>query len=289
MSSFTYSLPFSNEKFLEGIIFELKRSAEYETAHLLRGASVTISADGFSYYAGGRGRHNAYAAYVTFYLAPHNIDALDNEETKRLLREICDKLIPDDVGYDVKNVSFNIDLSKDFELEDDLIADLERQSDKVSGIILSKILPQDVKEKGYRMSEVYTYLYAVENSIRLFIEEVCKKQYGSDYFEKISIPSATQKTLDQRIADATSKKWLSVRGDSKLFYLDFKDLATIINNNWDIFKDYFPSQDFIIPKIKEMADCRNLIAHNSLIDETERNVIKTYYNVILKQISSVFN
>ncbi|CAH1213252.1 hypothetical protein PAECIP111893_03655 [Paenibacillus plantiphilus] len=81
--------------------------------------------------------------------------------------------------------------------------------------------------------------------------------------------------LDQRISDANSKKWLSVRGDSKLFYLDFKDLATIINNNWDIFKDYFPSQDFIIPKIKEMADCRNLIAHNSLIDETERNVIKT--------------
>lgn len=36
-------------------------------------------------------------------------------------------------------------------------------------------------------------------------------------------------------------------------------------------------------------DLGNLIAHNSYIGDTERNLIKTYYNVILKQISETSN
>ena len=82
-----------------------------------------------------------------------------------------------------------------------------------------------------------------------------------------------------------SNKWLSVRG-TELFYLDFKDLGAVINNNWEIFKDYFPSQDFILPKLNDMAECRNKIAHNSYVDDIERNLMKTYYNVILRQISN---
>ncbi|MBP1932026.1 Swt1 family HEPN domain-containing protein [Ammoniphilus resinae] len=282
--SFTYSLPFENEKLLDGILFELKRRKEYELSQLLRGSRISIEEGGYSYYAGG-GRHNAHAAYVTLYVNPMNIDILEDDTTKKLLTSICDTLIPAEVGFDVKSVSFSIDLTKDYELEDDLIIDLEKQSDRISGKILAKILPQDVKEKGYYMSEIYTYLYAVENSLRLFIEDVFKTKYGEDYFEKVTVPSALKRTLEQRINDAESKKWLSVRGESKLFYLDFKDLGTLISNNWDVFKDAFPSQEFILSKINEMADCRNLIAHNSLVNETERNVIKTYYNVILKQIS----
>lgn len=38
-----------------------------------------------------------------------------------------------------------------------------------------------------------------------------------------------------------------------------------------------------------MADCRNLIAHNSYVGDTERNLMKTYYNVILKQISAYYD
>ncbi|MCU9614047.1 Swt1 family HEPN domain-containing protein [Caldibacillus lycopersici] len=286
--SFTYNLSFSNEKLLDGLIYKLKRMQEHELAQLLRGASLSIETGGYSYYDGGRGRPDAMATNIYLYVNPINIDGLDNDNTKELLRATLDKLIPAEVGYDVKRVIIEIDLSKDFELEDDLISDLEKQSDRLSGKILSKILPTDIKEKGYYMAEVYTYLYAVENSLRLFIEEVCKDVYGDDYFSKITVPNPLRNTITNRVEKAQANKWLSVRGDSKLFYLDFKDLGAIISNNWDVFKKYFPSQDFIIPKIDEMAECRNLIAHNSIVHETERSVIKTYYNVILKQISKGF-
>ncbi len=36
------------------------------------------------------------------------------------------------------------------------------------------------------MAEFYTYLYLVENSIRLFIIKLSKEKYGDDYKKKIS-------------------------------------------------------------------------------------------------------
>lgn len=285
MNGFTYNLPFTEDKFLEGIIFELKRNEKYDIAHLLTGASLSIETGGYSYYDGHWGRNDALAAYINFYVNPEYLELLENDETKGFLRVICHKLIPDYVGYDVKSVSFIMDLTKDYTIEDDLIADLEKQTERISYKVLSKLLPEDVKIKGYQMAEAYTYLYAVENSIRLFIENICIDSYGSDYFDKINVTSSMRRTIEERKRDAKSKKWLSVRGNSNLFYLDFKDLSSLIENNWEIFKNCFPSQEFITVKLKEMADCRNLIAHNSFINDTERNLIKTYYNVILKQIS----
>lgn len=285
--SFSYSLPFSNERLLEGVISSLKMKKEYEVAQMLRGSKISLEEGGYSYYVGG-GRTDAKAVYVTFFVNPLNLEALEISDIKLVLKELCDNLIPSEVGFDIKSVNFEMDLSSDYELEDDLIVDLESQSDRISGKVLAKILPQDIKEKGYYMSEIYTYLYAIENSLRLFIEEIFKEEFGDEYFEHINVSSSLRNTISSRVEKSEQNKWLSVRGTSKLFYLDFKDLAALINNNWDLFKNYFPSQDFILPKLQEMAECRNLIAHNSLVGETERNILKTYYNVILKQISSAY-
>lgn len=286
MNEYTYSLPFTSERFLSGIIYELKKKDKYDISNLLKGANIQVEKGGYSFYDGG-GRHDALSAYITFYVNPQNIDILDVEENKSLLKSICDKLIPSNVGFDVKSISFTIDLTRDFEIEDDLILDLEKNTNNISSKILRDILPEDIKVKGYHMAEVYTYLYSVENSLRLFIEKVCKNIYGETYFNSIVVPKALQRTIKNRQENAENNKWLSIRGN-ELFYLDFKDLGSLIDSNWEIFKKYFPNRDFIIPKLNEMADCRNLIAHNSYVGDTERNLIKTYYNVILKQITNSY-
>ncbi len=287
MSEFTYVLPFTNKRFLEGIIYTLKEQNQYDVANMLKGASISVEEGGFSYYDGHWGRSNAYAAYIKFQVNPLYKKILDTDKNKKLLSGICEELIPPEVGYDIKSISFSIDLTKDFDLEDDLILDLEKTTNSISYKIIHEILPEDIKTKGYHMAETYTYLYAVENSLRLFIEKVCKEFYGEDYFSKITVPKALSNTIKTRKEDAESKKWLKIRGN-ELFYLDFKDLGSLIDSNWDVFKKYFQNQSFILPKLNEMADCRNLIAHNCYIGDTERNLIRTYYNVILKQISSSY-
>jgi hypothetical protein len=284
MSDFSYELPFSYDKLMKGILMMLKKDNNYDLASLLRGASVQIEKGGYSYYDGHWGRSNALAAYITFFVNPEYLDILDTDENKTTLESICRGLIPPDVGFDVKSVSFNMDLTKDFELEDDLIADLEKNVNTISYKIIGELLPEDIRIKGYQMAEAYTYLYSVENSLRFFIEKVAKNKYGENYYSSLTITRNLQRTIEERMKNAESQKWLSVRG-TELFYLDFKDLGAVIDNNWDIFKDYFPNQDFIIPKLNDMAECRNKIAHNSYVNDIERNLIKTYYNVILKQIA----
>ncbi|MFA7410678.1 MAG: Swt1 family HEPN domain-containing protein [Tissierellaceae bacterium] len=255
---------------------------------MLKGANVSVEEDGYSYYDGHWGRSNAYAAYIKFQVNPSYKKLLDTDGNKKLLSNICEELIPPEVGYDIKSISFSIDLPKDFDLEDDLILDLEKNTNSISYKIIHEILPEDVKTKGYHMAETHTYLYAVENSLRLFIEKVYKTTYGEDYFTKINVTKSLRGTIENRKEKAANNKWLSVRGN-ELFHLDFKDLGSLIDNNWELFKAYFSNRDFIIPKLNEMAECRNLIAHNSYIGDTERNLIKTYHNVILKQIVEGFN
>lgn len=286
MSDFTYTLPFTNEKFMSGILLMLKKDNKYDLANMLRGASVQVEQGGYSYYDGHWGRSDALAAYITFFVNPEYLDVLETDENRQILNSICSHLIPPNVGFDVKSVSFSMDLTKDFELEDDLIADLEKNSNLIFYKVIGELLPEDIRIKGYHMAEAYTYLYSVENSLRLFIEKVSKEKYGDNYFSSLTITAALRRTINERMKNAATQKWLGVRG-TELFYLDFKDLGSIINNNWDLFSKYFPSQDFILPKLNDMAECRNKIAHNSYVNDIERNLMKTYYNVILKQISDV--
>lgn len=58
------------------------------------------------------------SVYITFYANPKNIDILDVEENKSMLKHICNKLISYNVGFDVKSISFSLELTKDFEIED---------------------------------------------------------------------------------------------------------------------------------------------------------------------------
>lgn len=77
--------------------------------------------------------------------------------------------------------------------------------------------------------------------------------------------------------------------DIKRRLVDICDDIIPVSVGFDVKDAYFPNREFIIPKLNEMADCRNLIAHNSYVGDTERNLMKTYYNVILKQISAYYD
>ena len=71
------------------------------------------------------GKKQCFGSLYYFFANPEYLDILNIEENKKTLDKICSGLIPPDVGFDIKRVSFNMDLTKDFELEDDLISDLE--------------------------------------------------------------------------------------------------------------------------------------------------------------------
>ncbi|HRI27671.1 MAG TPA: Swt1 family HEPN domain-containing protein [Chitinophagales bacterium] len=149
-------------------------------------------------------------------------------------------------------------------------------------------LPNDIYDKGVEMSENYLYLYCIENTLRKFIHDAFTSKHGSNYYNLITIPQSVQKKVTDRKRNEAQNKWLSQRGNDLLYYLDFRELADLILNNWnDLFKNYFPSQQWISTKIDELANIRNLIAHNSYINTHDKRVLVTNYHSIVRQLGYV--
>lgn len=146
-------------------------------------------------------------------------------------------------------------------------------------------LPQDILHKGRAISEAYVFLYVVENTLRIFIQKTAMAAYGKDYLPKLKMTRDINKSITIRKENEEKNKWLSIRGEDDLFYLDFKDLGTVITENWDLFKSCFDSQHWIKSKIDELANVRNLVAHNnSFIDDYSKDVLRLNFYQILRQI-----
>jgi hypothetical protein len=157
----------------------------------------------------------------------------------------------------------------------DAIADIVQQVD--FGHL--NLLPEDIQNKGREMSDVYLYLYCIENSLRIFITEIMKNQ-------TINLPTKVQDTIHKMKESEKESKYLPVRGDNDLFYCDFIQLGKIIVANWFVFGKYFPNQNehWLNVMIDELYKIRCLVAHNSFVGEHEKQSLKVYYKNITLQL-----
>lgn len=277
-NGFTYLKP-NDQAFLDILIEYLKVENAREIVDLLKGAKCWIQTSStFS-----RKRWNAYWTTIHFHIPVHKLN-LVNEDTKQRLVVACNEIMPPEAGFDVMDVEFS-PLIPEIGTKQTLIEDLEDTAHTLSQEFISQILPNDIKQKGKDMAEVYLYLYCVENSLRLFIEKVARNELGNGYFNELELNRSIREKVSRRKQDESRNRWLRLRGDSEIFYLDFRDLGTLIQNNWSLFSPYFPDQEWILIKIKELAKCRNLVAHNSYIESHEKDVIRVNYTSILRQLS----
>ena len=279
MSDFTYEMP-DDDKYHQTLLAYLKKKGQTELYHLLKKAKCSIAPSStFS-----RKRWNAYYTKVVFQIPVTDFENID-EPTRLSLVPICSIIMPPDTGFDIMDVEFTPLIGEINEVPD-LEDDLEEIKASLQTIGTPFTLPHDILEKGKEMAEVYLYLYAVENSLRVFIENVGSEEYGPDFFDSFNVPIDVTRGMESRKKQESKNQWLSIRGESPLFYLDFKELGTLILNNWELFKNYFPQQSWIATKIDELGSCRNLVAHNSYLGKHERDVIRVNFNSIIKQIQA---
>lgn len=285
MSGFTYEIP-NEENFLRAVLISLKQKGRNDIASLLEGSKCTISHGGqFS-----RRRWDAFWTTVHFDIPMNKYEEVMSqitEEIREVIRTVCDEVMPPKSGLDVMGVKFSLSL-EDVPRKKDLMTDLKRITDELPPQLRSEIIPEDIKEKAKQMSEIYTYLYCVENSLRVFIEKIARQNYGDDCLENLRLNTDMKRKIENRKKSTEKIKWLSVRGDSDIFYLDLDDLGAIIRNNWDIFEQYFESQEWIVTNINEIAECRHPVAHHSYLEGHERDVIRINFVKIMKQISEAF-
>ncbi|MDR0438472.1 MAG: hypothetical protein LBH22_09300 [Bacteroidales bacterium] len=270
MSEFTYKKP-DEKQYYDAVMKALQASLDFQ--HKLIAFFLSNSKCSISVHFGQYGnRANSYCTTIHIKVQPQNITEFD-ERKKSLLKQICDAVMPKETGLDVTCVEISA------LLEEPNIVNIDDVQTK-----LDNLLPDDIKAKGKEMAETYLYLYYVENSLRIFIEKTLVEKFGNDYFSQIQIPSKIRTNIENRKGTESKNKWLSVRGSSDIFYLDFKDLADIITNNWTCFQSLFPNQQWLTVKVDELGNIRNLVAHNSYITEEDKTVLQHNFNQIIKQI-----
>ncbi|MGA2913145.1 MAG: Swt1 family HEPN domain-containing protein [Methanoregula sp.] len=276
---FTFESP-DSKNYLKAVIALLRSKKETKIADLLVGCKCDISSGGqFS-----RRRWNAIYTTVNLYVPIAKLDAFTEYERKIIL-DACDSVMPKNAGYDVMELEISPSLDE-ISNEPTLSVDLEKISSELTENF-AEILPNDILKKGKEMAEVYLYLYCIENSLRLFIESVAKQNFGDEWVTKLSMNRSIRDSIKLRMEQEEHNQWLSLRGKSELFFVDFKDLGSIIASNWDIFKQHFPNLKWIESRIEELAQCRNLVAHNSYIGDHEKDMLRLYYCGILKQIGLI--
>lgn len=195
------------------------------------------------------------------------------------LVNICDRVMPANAGYDVIEVSISP------LLEPVPIDTLEEIKDIVSKSDYLNI-SDDLVEKGKKMANAYVTLYALENHIRHYVDTKLTEKYGDNYMDSIVVPRKVKSGIDLRKNEEQAKKWLPLRGDKDLYYMDFIELSDIIVSNWDCFKDDIPEQGWIKVKMQEMYDIRCLIAHNSYITDDNVRFLELTTKQLISQLYS---
>lgn len=166
------------------------------------------------------------------------------------------------------------------------IKDLVKRMVEGELIILEGIEPKkydDVIEQYHIIGTCYKWIFITENILRKFVIQILS---NSGYPDIRSLKdSKLTKKINKRIKQENLRKYLPIRGDHDIYYLDLIDFNRIFQNHWYYFKDYFDSQSWICQRIIDLYAIRVRVAHNSSnLSYDELISVTAYCKEIIKQI-----
>lgn len=138
-------------------------------------------------------------------------------------------------------------------------------------LLLEALSPFGVKRRNdaLEMARLYAVLHAFENEVRSLIRDTLEESVGSDWWEKECIPSNVKKKAEDRQKAAEKESWLEGAKSDRLEFVDFGDLAVLIVENWEQFKDTIPGQDWLRQRMNELEKARHFVAHNRMLLPSE--------------------
>lgn len=145
-------------------------------------------------------------------------------------------------------------------------------------LLLEVLSPFGVKRRNdaLEMARLYAVLHAFENELRSLIRDTLEETVGVNWWETDSVPAKIKAMAESRQKTAEKDSWLEGAKGDRVEFVDFGDLAAIIIQNWDHFKDTMPTQDWIRQRMNELEKARNFVAHNRMLLPSEFQRIYMY-------------
>ena len=111
------------------------------------------------------------------------------------------------------------------------------------------------------MATVYTAIAAFENMVRTFVVKILIENKGENWW-KDSVSDKIRSKAESRQKEEEKIKWHAHRGDSLINYTDFGDLASIMQQNYNLFEDHIISIDWARQIFNTLERSRNIIMHS---------------------------
>ena len=121
------------------------------------------------------------------------------------------------------------------------------------------------RNQALEMARLYAVLHAFENEIRALVRDTLDEAHNGAWWSTECVPKKIREKAETRRKTALEDSWLEGTKDDNLEYVDFGDLAQIIIQNWDNFKEIIPNQSWLNQRMVEMEKARNFVAHNRML------------------------
>ena len=153
---------------------------------------------------------------------------------------------------------------------------------------MQRVLPIDdfsVTIRRAAMSALPAYLafFCLENAVRELINERLTDVRGASWWDTHTSSALRKKVEDRRDKEGMNR-WHVARGAHPIYYTDFGDLRSLLQNNWPDFEDLFPDQNWVLSRIGELELSRNVIAHSNQLDDRELGRIRLYLQDWIQQV-----
>lgn len=130
------------------------------------------------------------------------------------------------------------------------------------------LLTTDDVEGARKMAKLYVITHCYENSVRKVILKVLTAKLGMNWWDQAGSTSMKQKVRDRRAKEQTSK-WMTARGQSELYYIDWGDLLYLIRKYEADFKPLIPDYKFVELRFEELERFRNVVAHHGVLQSDD--------------------
>lgn len=133
------------------------------------------------------------------------------------------------------------------------------------------------RQNAHKMAELYVILHCYENSARRLLEKVLTKKLGENWWDTVAnVPM--KKQVSDRQGKEQRNRWITPRGTSPLFYLDWDDLLTLFRKYEADLKHYIPDFKFLELRFEELERFRNIVAHHGTLpsDDEFQTVILSF-------------
>lgn len=154
---------------------------------------------------------------------------------------------------------------------------------------MQRVLPIDdfsvtIRTAAMRALPGYLAFFCLENAVRELINDRLSETRGADWWDSDCVSVNVKSRVDARRVKEGENRWHVARGEHSIYYTDFSDLRSLLQNNWPDFEDLFPDQNWVLSRIGELELSRNVIAHSNTLDERELTRLRLYIQDWIKQV-----